>query len=90
MSTERAPFNEHTASTRPAARWQRESASEPMIRRRYASSATFGASRAISEVSVASKERISIVSLGFTLSGAPFSVAPSPRRAIHSSPLPKS
>src|SRR4051794_580006 len=34
MSTERAPFSEHTASTRPAARWQREIASEPMIRNR--------------------------------------------------------
>ena len=55
MSTERAPFSEHTASTRPAARWQSESASEPMMRSRYASSATFGASRAISDVSVASK-----------------------------------
>ena len=37
-----------------------------MIRNRYASSATFGASRAINEVSVASNERISIVSLGRT------------------------
>ena len=34
MSTERAPLSEQTASTRPAARWQSESASEPMIRRR--------------------------------------------------------
>ena len=33
MSTERAGFSEHTASTRPAARWQSESASEPMIRK---------------------------------------------------------
>src|SRR5204862_5890177 len=32
MSTERAGLREHTASTRPAARWQSESASDPMIR----------------------------------------------------------
>ena len=38
-----------------------------MIRRRYASSATFGASRAISDVRVASNERISIVSFGRTV-----------------------
>src|SRR5207253_5406066 len=35
-STERNGFSEQTASTRPAARWQSESAREPMIRRRYA------------------------------------------------------
>src|SRR4051794_1558056 len=34
ISTDRAPLSEQTASTRPAARWQSESASEPMIRRR--------------------------------------------------------
>src|SRR5581483_1210834 len=90
MSTARAFFREHTASTRPAARWQSESASEPMIRSRYASPSTFGASRATSDVSVASKLRISIVSFGFTVSSVPFSRAPSPRRAVHSSPLPKS
>ena len=36
MSTERAGLSEQTASTRPAARWQSESASEPMIRSRCA------------------------------------------------------
>src|SRR5205823_4753664 len=34
MSTDRAALREQTASTRPAARWQSESASEPMIRSR--------------------------------------------------------
>src|SRR6266516_560149 len=34
MSTARAAFSEQTASTRPAARWQSDSASEPMIRSR--------------------------------------------------------
>ena len=37
MSTERAAFSETTPSTRPAARWHSESASEPMTRRRVAS-----------------------------------------------------
>ena len=56
MSTERAGLSEQTASTRPAARWQSESASEPMIRSRWARSATFGASLATRDVSVASKD----------------------------------
>src|SRR4051794_9874109 len=90
MSTERAFFSEQTASSRPAARWQSERASEPMIRRRWARPSTFGASRAIRLVSVASKARISISSFGLTVSRSPFSVAPSPRRATHSSPVPKS
>ena len=34
MSTLRAGFSEQTASTRPAARWQSDSASEPMMRMR--------------------------------------------------------
>src|SRR5437764_7619915 len=91
MSTDRAGLSEHTASTRPAARWQNERASEPMIRSRCARSATFGASRATSDVRVASKERISTSSFGRTApSGSLLSHAPSPRRAVHSSREPKS
>ena len=91
MSTERAPFSETTPSRRPAARWHSVSASEPMIRRRPATPSIFGASRAISSVRVASKERTSITSFGSTApSGSPFSCAPPPRVAVHSSPVPKS
>src|SRR6266404_603232 len=91
MSTDRAALSEQTASTRPAARWQSESASEPMIRSRCARPTIAGACAAISEVRVASKLRISIRSFGLTPpSGSPFTVAPSPRRPTHSSPVPKS
>ena len=91
MSTERAPFSEQTASTRPAARWQSEIASEPMIRRRSATPTIAPTRSAIETVLVASNTRISISSLGSSrASGAPFSRAPSPRAAVHSSPEPKS
>src|SRR5829696_5897446 len=91
MSTERAGLSEQTPSTRPAARWQSESASEPMIRRRVAIPVIAAALSETSAVVVASKERISIRSLGKTVpSGRPFSCAPPPRLAVHSSPEPKS
>ena len=63
MSTERAGFREQTASTRPAARWQSESASEPMTRSRCATPRSAGATAAIASVVVPSSERISIVVL---------------------------
>ena len=43
MSIERAGFSEQTASTRPAARWQSDSASEPITRRRSATATIAGA-----------------------------------------------
>src|SRR4051812_8090948 len=64
MSTALAGLSEQTASTRPAARWQSERASEPMMRRRYARSTTAAACSATAAVRVASKERISISSFG--------------------------
>src|SRR4051794_7174818 len=91
MSTERAPLSEQTPSIRPAASWQSEIASEPMIRSRYASPTTSFACSAISDVSVASNARISISSFGRCgPSGSPFRNAPSPLRAVHSSLEPKS
>ena len=63
MSTDARGLERADASMRPAASWQSESASEPMIRRRYASAATFARLRAMRTVSVASKARISIVVL---------------------------
>src|SRR5581483_9546114 len=91
MSTERASFSEHTPSTRPAARWQSESASDPITRRRWATPENAAACSATSDVSVASNMRISICSFGRKApSGCPSSHAPSPRRAVHSSPEPKS
>src|SRR5215210_2831322 len=91
MSTARAGLSEHTASTRPAARWQSDSASEPMTRMRSASPRNASTRSAMRVVSVASNERISISSFGPTPpSSCPFSHAPRPRSAVHSSPLPKS
>src|SRR6266480_3586591 len=91
MSTERAPFREQTASTRPAARWQSESASEPMIRSRCASPTICAAFSATDEVKVASNDRISISSFGRTApSRSVPRNAPLPCSAVHSSPVPKS
>ena len=91
MSTDRAPLSEQTPSIRPAARLQSASASEPITRNRCASPTTFDAFSAIDDVSVASNASNSISSFGFTApSAAPSSHAPSPRRAVHSSPVPKS
>src|SRR5581483_6064010 len=91
MSTDRASFSEQTPSTRPAARWHSESASEPITRRRCATPVNAAACSATRDVSVASKLRISICSFGRTApSGAPSRRAPSPRAAVHSSPEPKS
>ena len=92
MSIERAGFSEQTASTRPAARWQRESASEPITRSRSATPRRAGARSAMYAVVVASKERISIGSFGGGARRAAgrSSSAPPPRSATHSSPAPKS
>src|SRR3954447_12269881 len=91
MSTALAGLSEQTASTRPAARWQSERASEPMMRRRYASSTTAAACSATDEVRVASKERISMRSFGSSPSSRrPLRNAPWPRVAVHSSSVPKS
>src|SRR6266508_4094281 len=91
MSTERAPFSEQTPSTRPAARWQSESASEPMIRILWAIPTKAAALSATYDVRVASNERISIRSFGRSLpSRRPSSHAPPPRSAHHSSREPKS
>ena len=64
MSIDRAGLSEHTASTRPAARWQSDSASEPITRRRSATPSIAAALSAMKAVVVASKERISIGSFG--------------------------
>ena len=64
MSIDRAAFSEHTASTRPAARWQSESANDPITRRRSATPRSDDALSAMYAVVVASKERISIGSFG--------------------------
>ena len=91
MSTERAAFSEQTASTRPSARWQSEIASEPKTRSRWTSPTSGGVCLATRSVRVASSARISIRSFGGSPgSGAPFSLAPPPRSAVHSSPVPKS
>src|SRR4051794_7964073 len=91
MSTERAGLTETTPSTRPAARWHSESAREPITRIRCASSATCGACCAISEVTVASNDRISSSGFGpAPSSGSPFRNAPRPRSAVHSSWAPRS
>ena len=91
MSTERAPLSEITASTRPAARWQSDSASEPMMRSRVATPTNAAALSATSEVRVASNERISISSFGSSRpSRCPSRKAPPPLTAHHSSPEPKS
>ena len=91
MSTLRAGLRETTASTRPAARWQRESASDPITRVRWAKPTRPAACSATRSVRVASSERISMRSFGpGPSSGTPFRNAPPPRRATHSSPLPKS
>ena len=91
MSTERAALSEITPSTRPAARWHSDSASEPMMRSLFATPTNASAFEATSDVSVASNERISISSFG---SSSPRRVpsrnAPSPLIAHHSSPEPKS
>src|SRR5215210_58852 len=90
MSTERAGFSEQTASTLPAARWQSEIASEPMIRSRCAVPTIWAALSATSAVVVASNDRISISSFGLSSPSArPFRNAPRPRSAVHSSPEPK-
>src|SRR5438105_1591171 len=91
MSTERAGFSEQTASTRPAARWQSESAREPMIRSRCARPTTADAFSATDAVRVASNARISIRSFGRSPSSRwPLRYAPSPRDAVHTSSVPKS
>src|SRR5919197_1365885 len=53
MSTERAGFSDTTPSTRPAARWQSETASEPITRSRCASPANRAALSATKAVVVA-------------------------------------
>ena len=86
MSIDRAGLRQQTASTRPAARWQRESASEPITRTRSATPRIPGAAAAIASVVVPSSERISIRSFGpGASSGAPPRKAPRPRSATHSS-----
>ena len=90
MSTDRAGFSEQTPSSRPAARLQSAIASEPMIRRRYATPTIDAARSAMAAVVVASKARISSSSFGRCVSRTPSRNAPSPRVAVHSSPVPKS
>src|SRR5579872_1383772 len=62
-----------------------------MMRMRCATPVNAAALSATSDVSVASNARISIVSFGATPPiRSPLRNAPSPRRAVHSSPVPKS
>ena len=64
MSTERAGFSDTTPSTRPAARWHSESASEPMTRTPVRDSDGVDHRSATAGVVVPSNDRISIVSFG--------------------------
>ena len=76
---------------RPAARWQSEIASDPMMRRRCAVPTIAAALSATSAVVVPSNDRISIVVLRLH-AAQPCAVQERarPRSAVNSSPVPKS
>ena len=91
MSTLRAGFSEHTASTRPAARWQSVRASDPITRVRGANPTMSPICSATESVLVASNgQDLHVLLRPGAVERRAVEERSSPRRAVHSSRVPKS